>query len=162
MKMTLDQVARRATTRRNNYVARRWPLFADQFATTVDEQIQRIVRQRDNAERGARELRRTEAVNWRLGQARRAVAFEIVPDKARDAERLWQKFNPAATAEHDGTKLAAWWWHVLRGTGWAAEHCPNRERHSEAAWYAPRWHFLRGRFIEQTHCPTCGKKKNGA
>jgi len=155
--LTLQQCGQRAATRKNNRLKRMLPLLADQWSTTPEAEVARITQQRAAAEAHLERLAQTTCAQWHTGEERRAVAREILPVEAwqRYAD-LWEKTYPGATPETHGAHLSDWWWQALRSTPWAFEHCPNRERHGDPAWWAPRWHFLRESFVETLACPTCG------
>ncbi len=160
--LTLQQCGQRAATRKNNRLKRTLPLLADQWSTTPAAEVARITRQRAAAAAHLARLAEADRVRWHEGEERRAIATEILPpEKWQHHADLWEKFHPCAKPETHGAHLADWWWHALKGTPWASEHCPNRARHGDPAWWEPRWHFLHESFVETLACPTCGMPRPG-
>ena len=113
--LTLDQRARRAATRKNNQIAARYPLFADEFATTVDAERERILRQQEQGRRVIERLAQLGRAQWDKGQEMRRVAQELVPADvfaAKDAH--FQRWHSHKPPEQAGGNLADIWWCVLR------------------------------------------------
>jgi hypothetical protein len=146
--LTLDQRARRAATRKNNQIARRYPLFADEFATTVEAERERILRQEEQGKRVIARLEKLGLEHWAKGQQLRRVAQLHVPAGVfaeRDAsfEHIYGHKAP----EWAGTNLADFWWQVLRNHAPAdikRQHCPHADHHHDL------------RYWPNGPCPACG------
>ena len=113
--LTLDQRARRAATRKNNQIARRYPLFADEFATTVEAERERILRQQEQGKRVIERLAQLGLAQWEKGQEMRRVAQQCVPADvfaAKDAH--FQRWHGHKLPEWAGGFLADLWWCTLR------------------------------------------------
>lgn len=112
--LTLDQRAQRATTRKNKLIAKRYPLFADEFATTVDAERERILRQEEQGKQLIERLAQLGLAQWEKGQEMRRVAQELVPADmfaAKDAH--FQRWHGHKLREWAGGYLADLWWCVL-------------------------------------------------
>ena len=159
MSLTVEQRARRAVTRRNNKIAERYPLFAEQFATTYDDELARL-RAQDTANKVYfAKMQVAEAQAWARGARRRRVAKRLLPREQfieLDA-KFWHTYPLAREkAQWFGAKFADWWWQALRGTPWAFEHCPNARYHNQPGWWMPRYNYLHKVFVTPIRCPTCG------
>jgi hypothetical protein len=158
--MDIDKVAQRAAKRKNNKIAKRYPLFADQFATTPEAEKERILRQRARAEVAIHQSKERSWEKWKEGIRLREIARRLLSDDAfKEQDSLWQRFHKYRVPEYDGHILADFWFNALKGTDWAIENCPNRNRHNDPDWWRPRFHNVYQKFVETTECPTCGMKK---
>ncbi len=163
MKLTLEQRARRATTRRNNEIKKRYPLFAVEFATTPEAEAARLVKQGMQAEARFAEMRIFESGKWGQGARYRHVAKQLLTAErfSEVDSRFWKIYQMAREkVEWYGYRFADWWWIALRGYQWAFDNCPNREYHNEPLWWYPQWDFLQSAFVEPMKCPTCWMPRN--
>jgi hypothetical protein len=122
--LTIDQRAQRAAKRRNRQIAARYPLFADEFATTVDAERLRILRQEEQGKRMIERLAQLGLAQWEKGQEMRRVAQELVPTDvfaAKDAH--FQRWHGHKPPEWAGGFLADLWWCVLR------DYAPDAAEH---------------------------------
>jgi hypothetical protein len=113
--LTLDQRARRAATRKNNQIAGRYPLFADEFATTVEAERERILRQEAQGKRVIERLAQLGLAQWEKGQEMRRIAQQLLPADvfaAKDAH--FQQWHGHKLPEWAGGFLADLWWCALR------------------------------------------------
>jgi hypothetical protein len=113
--LTLDQRARRAATRKNNQIARRYPLFAAEFATTAEAERERILRQQEQGRRVIERLAQHGLAQWEKGQEMRRIAQQLVPADvfaAKDAH--FQQWHGHKPPEQSGGNLADIWWCALR------------------------------------------------
>ena len=115
--LTLEQRAKRAAKRRNSKVRRKYPLFAEQWLTTPEHEMDRLRRQEAAAERMLASLREAERAAWQRGMRYRELAREmLVPEVWKHWERLWHKVRPHARPEVNGFHLADWWrWALCQG-----------------------------------------------
>ena len=158
--MDIDKVAQRAAKRKNNKIAKRYPLFAEQFATTTEQEKERIIRQRARAEVASRRLKESSCVKWKQGVLLREIARRLLTAETfKEHDSIWEKFHKDRVPEYDGHILANFWFNALKGTDWAAENCPNKNRHNDPDWWRPYFHNVYQKFMETTECPTCGMKK---
>jgi hypothetical protein len=145
-RLTLDQRARRAATRKNNQVAQRYPLFPEHFATTVEAEKERLIRQEQQAIAYLERLRRGGLAAWEKGQGLRQVALDLLPAEVvaeRDAHfQRWHGHRPQHEVGHYLTDL---WWRALRDHAphWTSQRCPNAYFHP-LTWWA-----------RDQPCPTC-------
>ncbi len=158
MALTLEQRAQRAAARKNNRIARRYPLFARQLSTTPAIEAARL--RRNDAWYASVVARRgqQEAMFWARGTRLREVARHLcaVHFAACDA-RFWRMYPGARRhAWQYGHRWADWWWQLLKGSQWAFDHCPHAALHQQAWWWRPHYNFASGALVETTHCPTCG------
>lgn len=158
--MEIEKVAARAAKRKNNKIAKRYPLFADQFAVTAEAEKERILRQRERAEVWKGRMAERSRKKWDEGlRMREAARQELGEEAFQRREELWMRWFGNAEPRYDGYRLVDFWWQALRGTAWAAENCPNKEKHGDPKWWEPHFNFLLGRYVETTECPTCGLER---
>jgi hypothetical protein len=146
-RLTLDQRARRATTRKNNQVAQRYPLFPDHFATTVEAEKVRIIHAEEQGKRMIERITQLGLHHWDTGQELRRIAQDLAPADvfaAKDAHfERWHGHKPHDQA---GSFLADLWWQVLRDHAPAdvkRQHCPHADHHHDL------------RYWPNGPCPTC-------
>jgi len=140
--MELDKLARIRAKQRNNKIAKKYPLFADQFATTVEKEKERIACQHAQAEKWIEKERKISMSDWERGMKLREVARQLLSEeKFAERERSWQRWFDYAKPEYDGHKLVTHWWNALRGTEYAFENCPHKDRHYDPEWWRPREHL---------------------
>lgn len=148
MTLTLQQRARRATTRRNNQTAARYPLFAAQFAVTVESQVARLTHQDAGNEAYFARLRAASHAAYQRGVVIRTAVQALAPAAQlaeRDAAYLrW--YGPCVPEEH-GHRFADFWWHAAKKLipTWVQAHCLNAHFH--------RWEL----YQRAGQCPTCGR-----
>ena len=158
--MEIEKVAARAAKRKNNKMAKRYPLFAELFATTAETEKERILRQRERAEIWKNKMAELSRKKWKEGLWLKEIARENIPEHIfRKQEEFWEKTFENCDAEHDGHRLADYWWTALKGTKWAEENCPNNGRHSDPSWWKPYFNFLLEKYVETMECPTCGMER---
>lgn len=158
--MDIEKLAQVRAKQKNRKIKDKYPLFADQFAISVEQEKQRILRQREAADKHLEEMRCKSREAWQRGLEYREVAKQILPlDVFENRERAWRKLKPTDDPDHDGYDLADWWFSALNGTDYAREHCPNSHHHNNPIWWRPRWNYLLGKYVEIDRCPTCGCKK---
>lgn len=157
----IDKLAEMAARKKNRKIAERYPMFAEQFATTPEAEKERIILQREQAEKHLEALRKSDVEAWERGMMYRSVAREILPAEEWERhEKIWERWHPDATPEYNGCHLADFWWGALFGSEYAFEHCPNREMHDDPSWCRqPHWNYMANEFVETTECPTCGMKR---
>lgn len=147
--MDLDQRARRVTKRRNNQLARRFPLFATLFAESVEENRERLLCQEQENQVYFERLRQKSLHAYQRGEEHRQVVMQVLSDSELDELdrqlRSWHNLD----AEVNGEFYADFWWMQVcrRVPEYAHAHCPNERYHS-----LPGWCGSIG------HCLTCGKK----
>jgi hypothetical protein len=146
--LTLDQRAQRAAKRRNRQIAARYPLFADEFATTVDAERQRILRQQEQGKRVIERLAELNLAAWTEGQQLRQVALTCVPaDVFAERDATFQKIHGHRPREQIGSNFADFWWQVLRNHAPAdikQACCPHAGHHHDL------------RYWSNSPCPACG------
>jgi hypothetical protein len=151
--LTLEQRAKRNATRLNNKTKKRYPLFADQFATTIEKQTERL-RQLDVATAGSADrLREMSRAMWQNGIERRAaLALVISAEELTQCDAKWETIFGAngispRSPDQGGEYYADHWWTCAKqyAPAWAQEHCPNIICHTEAV------------YRREGKCPTCGR-----
>ena len=155
MKMSDEQIAARAAARKNRKLKEECPLFWEHFATTEDQELQRVKRQHAEAEQHAQHMRERSREAYARGLEYREVARSILSEEVyARAERIWLRRFPEPDPDTQGWDLADHWWGALKGTEYAREHCPNAHKHKEG--WPPQYNHLLQRFVPTTRCPTCG------
>jgi len=137
MKLTLEQRARRAATRRNNKIRKRYPLFAEHFATTPEREAERLRRQDEAIDRYFTRLRAGRQAAYERGLWLRETARELLPaDVWQERDAVYQSIYGHRPHDLQGHELSDWWWCLLRdyASDWAHAHCPIRHQH--AAYHA--------------------------
>lgn len=150
-KLTLERRVTRAVKRRNRQIVERWPLFADQFATTPEAERERLARIAISNAAYFERLRAGEEAAWQRGCERREVAQKLLPAAMfQELEVRFQRCFGHWSVRQQAYYLADWWWRALRDHApeWAQAHCPRAEDHEE-------WHRLRQK------CPVCGLMAKG-
>lgn len=147
--MDLTQRARRVTKRRNKKIARRYPMFAQLFAESVEQNLQRLQRHEQENQVYFERLRQKSLQHYQLGEERRQIVAQVLSDTELDEldqqVRRWHRLD----AEVNGEFYADFWWMQIRRhvPQYAYSHCPNERYHS-----LPGWCGTLG------YCLTCGKK----
>lgn len=150
--LTLDERAKRNTTRLNNKTRKRYPLFAEAFATTPDVQRERLQRLGEHAERATELLRQHSLAAWQRGVERRAAIAQLVtPAVLAECDAKWEFMYGVGktfykSPEQNGCYYADHWWQCAKqhALEWAQTHCPNAQFHE--------WNMYR----REGKCPTCG------
>jgi len=149
--LTLDQLAKRAASKRNNRLRKEMPLFAAllteagpmaSWLTSPAEQKERIKRQHHDARKIFERLDELDSQFKRRGDERRAiVAQHIDPVTLSILDAHYQK-----TFGHLGPHYwADYWWHK------EVEFAPE-----EAKANCPNSHIHEGFSHRHRNCPTCG------
>lgn len=155
-KLTIDQLAKRSATKKNNRLRKKYPLLADQFAVTVEQEKERILKQRESAHKKFDDDTKKSIAMWNDGLKLREIAKKLLPrEKFAERERVWQRWYGNRVPEHDGHRLKDFWWTSLHGTEYAFDHCPYKDRHSDPEWWIG-YHVTFLARAEFAHCPTCG------
>lgn len=149
--LSLDQLARRAASKRNNRLRKELPLFAAlltengpmaDWLTSSTEQKDRITRQHDDARKFFIRMDMLESEFQRRGDERRAIVAQHVNSEFLAVlDEHFQK-----TFGHLGSHYwADYWWQkeVEFAPEEAQANCPNGHMLEEFS----RWH---------RNCPTCG------
>ena len=155
MRITDEQIAARAAARKNRKLKEECPLFWEHFATTADQELQRVKRQHAEAEQHAQRMRERSREAYARGIEYREVARALLSEEAyARAERIWLRRFPDPDPDRQGWDLADHWWGALKGTEYARERCPNAHMHKKG--WPPQYNHLLQRFVPVTRCPTCG------
>ena len=154
MALTLEERARRNAKRLNNKEKKRHPLFADQFATTPEQQAVRLA---DLDKKTTANLSQEEDRNrkqWEKGDLRRAELVQLItPEQLAECDTKWNRaFGPTGLSPHvwGGYGSEYWlnhWWQCAKqyAPAWAQEHCLNIQFHDWAL------------YQKEGKCPTCYK-----
>ena len=133
----------RYATRYNRRMAKRYPLFADQFATTPQAALEVLVAWERQAEEADRQMEQFDAHMRALGDSRRAaVAAVVSPEVLAGLDAKYERIF----AGHRASSYADFWWQAVKcyAPEYAQSHCPN------AIYHDTRW------WPEDGRCPTCG------
>jgi hypothetical protein len=137
MKLTQEQRAKRATSRRNNEIARRYPLFATQFAETVEQNLDRIRQQDVVIQAYFKRLEEEGIEAYCRGELRRAVvAARVSVDVLDDMDNTFRRHHPNRSQSDIGAYYADYWWHKVKvfDPEWAVNNCPNNCYHGLPKW----------------------------
>lgn len=131
-----DQRVTRAVKRRNRKIAARYPMFADQFATTPEAERDRLASIFAESQRSAAEHARFWEEMWAEGEELRGIVAAAVDEgtlKALD-DRYQRALGHITVGQ--GTFYADYWWHQVReyAPEWAQKHCPNKKYHKARVW----------------------------
>jgi len=151
-KLTDDQLAQRAATKRNNRLRKSMPLFAELLTetgsmagwlTTPDAQKDRIRRQHGEFQEHWKKLEQVYFGFKERGDRRRAIVAKHVDADTLDA---LDKYYQRLFGNLDSQYWADYWWEKLVKyvPAVAQKQCPNMKLHSSFS----NWH---------EECPTCGK-----
>lgn len=114
--LSIEQRAERAVRRKNKLLAKEYPLFADQFETTFDDQVKRIEKQDADNVLYFERLRQGELDAWQRSlelkeQARQIMPIEVFLDYEKRYERIYGS-RPGKYHEPEYVgRFAADWWH---------------------------------------------------
>lgn len=148
--LTLLQRAERATKRKNKAAAARCPLFPDLYATTVEEQIERLEHLDTRMARYMQHLQDTGLAAYERGIKLRELARSLIPaDVWAAKEAHFQRWHghqvESGHAERVGGNLADIWWTALRDysadRAVVAEHCALAHLHGQVYSYCPSCHW---------------------
>ena len=154
-KMSNEQLAARAANRKNRKLQNDCPLFWEHFATTPDQELERVKRQHAEAEQREQRMRERSREVYAKGVEYREAARTFLTEEAYlHAERAWLRRFPEPDPDSQGWDLADHWWNALKGTEYAKERCPNVHMHAKG--FPPQYNHLLQRFVSTTRCPTCG------
>lgn len=143
--LTIEQRAKRATTRINRVVAEKYPLFVEEFSTTVEEQEKRIAQKDADFQAHWSKVKEFDEGISELGMDRREAVRSVVGEDA--FTELEQKYNRIYSGRiQSGAGYADYWWQAVKkhNPAWGQAHCPNQVLHSRS----------------YSKCPTCGKMLN--
>lgn len=146
--LTITQRAERATKRRNKKIAQDYPLFADQFAVSVESQVERLKFQDVEADKHLARHKAFDEMQFALGMKYREVAKSEMPDEQwQNYEARYQRIFGKRDLSGQAAFLADWWHCALRenSSAWLQSHCPNAE-----------WHALKA-YQQAGRCPCCGR-----
>ena len=158
MKLTIEQLAERSAKRKNRRLQEECPLFADQFATTLEQEAERIRRQHADNQQHVAKIGEASREAYRRGMEYRQVAYKLLGRKRWvERERAWRKrFPDGVKPEERGFDLADHWWCALKGTDYARENCPLCKQRGYR--HSLRFNYLTQQWEHVTHCPTCGAR----
>ncbi len=162
MKLTIEQLAERSAKKKNRHLKEECPLFADQFATTPEQEAERIKRQQADSQQHIAKINEASREAYERGMKYRQAAYKLLGRKLwAERERAWLKRFPSGTiAEERGFDLADHWWCALKGTDYARENCPLCQQRNYQ--HSLRFNYLTQQWEHVTHCPTCGAKLDSA
>lgn len=151
-RLTIEQRAQRAAKRINNKLAKTHPLFTEQFAVSVESQVERLTRLDAGAEKAFEFMRQNSCKAWERGLRLRAVIADLAPNDFDEYEQRYQRIygtrGKYSEPEYAGANLADWWWQAVKVLVpvWAQANCPNGQFHE--------WKIYK----QSGKCPTCRKK----
>lgn len=143
--LTIEQRAKRATKRINRAVAEKYPLFVEEFSTTVEEQAQRITQKDAEFQAHWAKLREHDEALSEAGMDNRDAVRLVVNDET--FQSLEAKYNRIYSGRlQSGAGYADYWWQAVKkyNPAWGHDHCPNSKTH----------------ILKYSKCPTCGKVLN--
>lgn len=148
--LNIEQRAKRAAARKNNKLAKAYPLFAEQFAVTVESQVERLQKTDLSIDAFFEHLRNIERELYALAMERREICKAFMPaDKFSEhdarAYRIFGTRGKLLLPEYAGSVYADWWWQAIRDyvPQYAQTHCPNSQFHEWKVYQA------------EGKCPTC-------
>jgi hypothetical protein len=154
--LTLTQRAQRAAKKRNRKIARACPLFAEQFAVTVESQVERLQQQEVAAANYLERLRQFDREKAAYALILRGVvAAHVTVEELAALDARLQRIHGGhglySEAEHMGARWADFWWQIVRDLSpdYAQAHCPNTKYHETWAGQCPTCK----RLLTTTHNP---------
>ena len=151
--LNIEQRAKRATARKNKRIAKAYPLFAEQFAVTVEIQIVKLERQEANNDRYFENMLNQERAKYeRAMQMREIFKANVLPEIFAEhdarAKRIYGNRGKYSQPEYSGAFYLDWWWArmVEHVPSYAQENCPNNNFHELEMYQA------------KGECPTCKKR----
>lgn len=145
MKLTIDQLAQRATKKRNNRTRRELPLLAAidaipvEWLTTEDAQKTRIERQHKGSEEWFKEFDRRRAEERLLAERLKAEVRELVDDE----ERFGELVRGMRHIEHCGPEYHLDYWRRTLAR-LDPKYCPHYKNDHQVC-----------RILEHDICPVC-------
>ncbi len=139
---TIDR-AERAAKRRNKKIAQRYPLFAEQFATTVEAERKRLAEWQKEIDLSDRRRLEFNGAMRQRGDEWRLVVAGVV--SAEEIATLDEKYE-RAFGRYDASYYPEFWWQQVKqhAPSYAHAHCPNLRYHDVRYWGS------------DGHCCTCG------
>ena len=151
--MQIEERAKRATKRKNKKIAKRYPLFAEQFAVTVESQLTRLEKQETDNDKYFENMLNQERAKYGRAMKMREhfeanVSPEIFAEYDARAQRIYGNRGKYSQPEYSGAFYLDWWWArmVEFVPSYAQEHCPNNNFHELEMYQA------------KGECPTCKKR----
>jgi len=147
---TIEQRAKRAVTRKNNKLAKSHPLFAEQFAVTVESQIVKLEKQEvDNDSYFGNMLDKEREKYEQAMKLREVFAANVSPEVFAEhdarAQRIYGNRGKYSLPEYSGAFYKDWWWSRMVDfvPAYAQANCPNASFHELEMYQA------------EGQCPTC-------
>lgn len=143
-RLTLEQRARRNTTRKNNRIKRLFPMLAEQMLLSIDDERARLLEQLERFENIYKpRLRSLNKELWKKAFRHRVAVLGRVPkDQLREYDAKWASCSLPIKPEY----YTHYWWTLARvhNQPYCDANCPHIARHE----------LLFGKYGEQ--CPVCG------
>jgi hypothetical protein len=146
--MPIERRAARAAKKRNRKIAQAYPLFADQFAVSVESQVERLKIQDAKADELLARHKSFDEMQFALGMQYREVAHTEMPaEQWQDYEARYLRIFGRRDLSGQAAFLADWWHCALRDNGskWLQNNCARAEIHE--------WECYR----REGKCPNCGR-----
>lgn len=146
--LTIEQRAARAAKRRNKKIAQAYPLFAEQFAVSVESQIERLKFQDAEADKHLERHKNFDEMQFALGMKYRGIAKSEMPaEQWQSLDDRYQRIFGKRDLSGQAAFLADWWHCALRDNGspWLQSNCPHA-----------KWHELET-YQQAGRCPCCGR-----
>jgi hypothetical protein len=148
--LNIQQRAKRAAARKNNKLAKSYPLFAEQFAVTTESQIVKLEKQEVDNDKYFENMLNKERERYERAMKMREVfkanvSAEIFAEQDARAQRIYGNRGKYSQPEYSGAFYAAWWWQCIREfvPSYAQANCPNSQFHE--------WEIYQAK----GECPTC-------
>jgi len=148
--MDIQQRAKRAVARKNNKLAKEYPLFASEFAVTVEDQVKRLQKMDASTDKHFEQMLEADRARYKVAMMYREVCAANMPAEkfaefdAR-AYRIYGNRGKWSQPEYSGSFYADWWWQCIKEfvPSYAQAHCPNFQFHN--------WEIYQA----EGECPTC-------
>lgn len=148
--LNIQQRAKRAAARKNNKLAKECPLFASQFAVTVDQQIERLQKMDVSTDRYFEKIHEADEARYKVAMTYRDVCAANMPaEKFAEFDarvnRIYGNRGKWSQPKYSGSFYADWWWQCIREfvPSYAQANCPNSQFHE--------WEIYQA----EGECPTC-------
>jgi hypothetical protein len=148
--LNIEQRAKRAAARKNNKLKKSHPLFAEQFAVTVESQIVRLEKQEADNDKYFENMLNKEREKYERAMKMREVfkanvSAEIFAEQDARAYRIYGKRGKYSQPEYSGAFYLDWWYSrmVEFVPSYAQANCPNASFHELEMYQA------------EGQCPTC-------
>ena len=120
--LTIEQRVKRGMNRTNKKMSEKYPLFADQFSVTFDQQKVILENQLTKNEEHFARMKVVTIAAWDRGmkmreRARLVMTVEEFADCDRRYDRIYGGRGEYAKPEHAGFNLADWWRTLLKNHG---------------------------------------------